>query len=333
LATANAGGSLANYAGLADALQAVAKPNEEVFASVLDFQRDQARTANTIAALKDRAGAQVSVAQMTVDAINASITAIDNASAAELAALDRQHAEDVARLDGILSAAQAQIDAMNGVNTSVLTVAAALQSFNGAASVAKMDPIISATPRITSAYQTALGRNADASEVDYWRNQVAGGMTATQAVSAIGNSREAQIADLYRTVLGREPDAAGLKYQSDSGLSVEQIKANILSSDEYRSLPRFALGGDHLGGFAIAGEHGPELINTGPSRIFNASDTARILNGGGNAELAAEVRKLREEVALLRASSDKAAASASAQERFFRRISPDGNSINVTVAA
>lgn len=43
-----------------------------------------------------------------------------------------------------------------------------------------------------------------------------------------------------------------------------------------------ASGGMHPGGFRVVGEHGPELESTGASRIFNADQTSKILNGGGN---------------------------------------------------
>ncbi len=42
----------------------------------------------------------------------------------------------------------------------------------------------------------------------------------------------------------------------------------------------FAAGGDHGGGWRIVGEKGPELEATGPSRIFNATQTRDILSGG-----------------------------------------------------
>jgi len=45
--------------------------------------------------------------------------------------------------------------------------------------------------------------------------------------------------------------------------------------------PGFAAGGDHTGGWRIVGERGPELEATGPARIFNADQTARMLSGGG----------------------------------------------------
>jgi phage-related minor tail protein len=54
----------------------------------------------------------------------------------------------------------------------------------------------------------------------------------------------------------------------------------ILSS--IGSIFGFAKGGDHRGGLRIVGEEGPELEATGPSRIFNADQTRRMLSGGGS---------------------------------------------------
>lgn len=65
-----------------------------------------------------------------------------------------------------------------------------------------------------------------------------------------------------------------------------------------QSVAAFAAGGDHIGGLRIVGERGPELEATGPSRIFNANQTRSILSGAGSsADLVAEVRALRAEVA------------------------------------
>lgn len=63
----------------------------------------------------------------------------------------------------------------------------------------------------------------------------------------------------------------------------------------------FANGGDHRGGWRIVGERGPELEATGPSRIFNAEQTASMLRSGGasNDEVVAELRAMREQLAAL----------------------------------
>ncbi|HYD79464.1 MAG TPA: HNH endonuclease [Paucimonas sp.] len=77
LEQARNGGSLVNYPRLDEVLRAATAANPQSFGSLLDFQRDQVRTANMIAELKSKAGAQVSVAQMTLDAINGVIAATE----------------------------------------------------------------------------------------------------------------------------------------------------------------------------------------------------------------------------------------------------------------
>jgi len=51
-----------------------------------------------------------------------------------------------------------------------------------------------------------------------------------------------------------------------------------------QTVPAFALGGMHAGGVRLVGENGPELEVTGPSRIYSAGQTARMLGGAGNTE-------------------------------------------------
>jgi hypothetical protein len=72
-----------------------------------------------------------------------------------------------------------------------------------------------------------------------------------------------------------------------------QIKADATANGEIKG---YASGGFHSGGLRLVGENGPELEVTGPSRIYNADQTAAMLRGGGdNSALLAEVRQLRAE--------------------------------------
>lgn len=76
------------------------------------------------------------------------------------------------------------------------------------------------------------------------------------------------------------------------------------------TVPGFASGGVHSGGWRIVGERGPELEFTAPSRIYNNGQSSQML-AQANAELVAEVRALRAEMAAVKAevarSGDKAA--------------------------
>ena len=230
LALSNAGGSLKDIAGLADALQAVTVVNDSVYATLQDQKRDQGLTANTLTALKSNAGGQVSVAKLTLDAITKTIKAIEDTASTALKALEKAHTEEVARLDGILKAAQDQLDAINGVNKSVLSIVDALTALTASLSALKANPVVQATKTITDTYQSSLGRAPDQAGLDYWKGQVAGGTSVTQVVDAIKNSDEAKIAAIYQSVLGRTPDAAGMEYWLNdlkSGQSITDIQKNF----------------------------------------------------------------------------------------------------------
>ena len=82
---------------------------------------------------------------------------------------------------------------------------------------------------------------------------------------------------------------------ASTGYNLSDIQALFANA----GIPAFATGGDFAGGLRLVGERGPELEVTGPSRIFNAQQTASMLggSGGNNQDLINEVRELRKEVA------------------------------------
>ena len=99
------------------------------------------------------------------------------------------------------------------------------------------------------------------------------------------------------------------------------------------NIPGYAAGGDFAGGLRIVGERGPELELTGPSRIFNARQTAAMLNGGSDGALLEEVRSLRSEVQRLReentAQNESIAFSAAMLAQIMRR-NDTGNGLLIT---
>lgn len=211
-------GDLSSADRLAEAAKSAASLDSGVFSSLEDFRREQGRTANLLAELGDLttsrqtaaeqqaeslqklADQSASNAQSFSQSIGSVKTSIDYAYEAELAALDEQ-----------LALGKSQIDALNGIDNSVVSVADAVSGLAAA---------------ITAAMQQIPG------------------------LSSI-------------------------------------------------TVPGFAAGGSFGGGLRLVGERGPELEVTGPSRIYNASQTASMLGGG--AETAGEVRALRQETGELRA--------------------------------
>ena len=107
-----------------------------------------------------------------------------------------------------------------------------------------------------------------------------------------------------------------------SGLPENAVKALDKALTSGGRIPAFAKGGDHIGGMRLVGEYGPELEVTGPSRIFNADDTRKILAGNNAAPqvivqtdpaLITELQQLRAEVAQLRSEQQRANSKAEQQ--------------------
>ncbi|WP_341519820.1 DUF4214 domain-containing protein [Pseudomonas sp. G.S.17] len=260
LATARAGGSLAGFTGLSDALDTVSDNSTDLYSSLEDFNRDQGRTANVVAELNAINGKQLTAAEKLQESLE---DQIDQAKAA----YDLQSAQ----FESEQAFAQAQLDMLNGVNNSTMTVAAAVAAMNSAVVAA-----LSTLPRTGagSAAQNTPQNNSNA------------------------------IQTIYKDVLDRDADAGGLAFWSaalqNGTLSYDQVIAAIrdsASTNGQLKVPGYATGGDFGGGMRLVGENGPELEVTGPSRIFNANQTAAMLSGGGDSgATAAEVRALREEI-------------------------------------
>jgi hypothetical protein len=166
----------------------------------------------------------------------------------------------------------------------------------------------------------------------YWQNQVAGGTSTSDVVSAIKTSKEAQteIEKLYQTLLGRSADAGGLDFFLHSGASLADMNAAIKSSSEYKAkIPGFALGGDFGGGLRIVGENGPELEATGPARIFNAHQTSGMLSRFGaapvdnTAMLAAAFAKMQDTMEKLRAETRATAMHSAKTANLLKRAIPN----------
>jgi prefoldin subunit 5 len=265
LVTARAGGSLADYAGLQDALDVASNMDTSLYRSLEDFEREQGRTANLIAELEKVNGKQLSAEQKMLE----------------------QYEKQLAGLDQQLAFAQAQLDALNGIDNSIMSVAAAIAAMN-ASVVAALQGLPKGaaqanTPQnnrsiVDSIYQSVLGRGTEGDEAGaaFWANALQSGTATYQDIAA----------SIAKGALGNSAESAATKKSAEDYL-------------KGLGIPGFASGGLFGGGMRIVGEKGPELEVTGPSRIYNASQTAAMLGGAGSTE---ELRALRSEVAGLRSA-------------------------------
>ena len=186
----------------------------------------------------------------------------------QLTEAERQLAEtrrQTDRLNAILDNARAQIDLLRGVNSSVLSVEAAIGRLGTAITETIRASVVASTisaggsaadgfeasDAITAAYQSALGRDPDAAGAAWWAGQIASGALTT--------------ADLPAALI-----------------------AEAMANGE---LPRFATGGSHMGGLRMVGERGPEIEATGPSRIVSHERLMQALTG--SAQLGGEVAQMR----------------------------------------
>lgn len=121
-------------------------------------------------------------------------------------------------------------------------------------------------------------------------------------------------------------DAAAKSFDSSTDSKVrEEIMAMIQSLDgaitaitrQAGKIGGFATGGFHTGGLRIVGERGPELEATGAARIFNAQQTHRMLSGGSDDLIRAEIRVLQDGFTKMLQRLDRIAET---QETGFRRM-------------
>lgn len=271
LSTARSGKSLSGFTGLEDALETVSNNNTDLYGSMEDFARDQGRTANVVAELNGINGKQLTAAEKSLKGLEDQIKQAKDSYDLQMAQYDQQ-----------LEFAQAQMDALNGVDNSVMGVTAAINAMNAAVVAALMALAPGAakanTPQnnanlVDTIYQSVLGRGTKGDEAGaaFWAAQLqSGAMGYDQIAAAIAQG-----------ALGNGAESASTK--SNAG--------------KFLGIPGYASGGDFGGGLRLVGENGPELEVTGPSRIFNANQTASMLRGGGDSSATAEeVRALRRDM-------------------------------------
>lgn len=272
LSLSRSGQSLAGVSGLQDALDVASEMDAALYGSLEDFQREQGRTAGLIAELEKVNGKQLTTEEKLLKSVQD-----------QLKAARQQYDADMAGLDAQLAYAQAQLDALNGIDNSVMELAGAMAAM-GSSVVAALGALPKGaaqanTPAnnrsiIDTIYQSVLGRSTAGDEAGaaFWSNALQTGQ--------LGYDQIAQA--IAKGAVGNAAESAATKK------SAEQFLKGL-------GVPAFATGGVHAGGLRLVGENGPELEVTGPSRIYNASQTAAMLGGGS--EAASEVRALRADLA------------------------------------
>lgn len=309
LTWARSGGSLANYPGLSDALKVVAQPSQAGFATLVDWKRDQARTANTVEDLRRAAGAQVSVADLTLKAVQdgaaAQIAAID----ASIAAARADAAAQIAGLDKQYEVAVQQVNELKGIKTGVDSVETALANLASAIAGANLasrpdagtTPAVNG-PRTVNPAGVVQGRDPlrDATIV---RTAEAGDVTGAISLGLSFGYSPSQLEAAWNAAHPESPTTskAVVQWARDHGIT------------------GYAAGGMPRGDF-IAGENGPEFVSmSGRPRVYSNADSL------GMAE---ELAALRQEVARLTGYVASTARDTRRHADLFENVTEGGKNMH-----
>lgn len=282
------------------------------------YEADRARLlfANDLAALQGIAGEQLTEAQQQIKLLK----------------------DQIEQYDLILEHAETQINELRGINTSVLFVTSAVDALTAALIEEKK----LTDPSVTKPTQSGgvgfgggtSGKSPDASTASRLGNTYYGSMGI-----AITDAAYVDRFDSVNSFVNTLDWSAGNKDASTAaliaaaqqyGVSANEIAiATGYSRDDVISLtggqlPKFANGGYHSGGLRLVGENGPELEVTGPSRIYNASQTASMLSSNSDSN----------ETTMLRAEVRSIAISTSKLQRIIDALvvpTSEGEAINVKV--
>ncbi|MDH0896357.1 MULTISPECIES: hypothetical protein [unclassified Pseudomonas] len=257
LAGVRAGQSVLNFSGLEEALERASELDGETFASLEDFKREQGRTANMVAELRGVADKQLTNEERVLKSLEdqlsvarSSASSTGSYQSAARAALDREYELAMQALQTELDEAQRQMDALNGIDNSVMSV-------------------VDAVNAMSSSVTAALKFMGD------------------KAPAATGDNTAQMVDRMYKAIAGFAPDAGGIHFWVDQLTTGKSTYAEFIKALEGARVPAFATGGLHTGGLRLVGENGPELEVTGPSRIYSASQTAAMLSSGATEEVRA----------------------------------------------
>ncbi len=153
------------------ALQAVANPSADTYATLEYYRRDFDRTSGVIAELERTASTALTADEQMVSLLEQQISAAENAA-------DRQ-----------IDLMQAQLDALLGIGEQ-MSLEDAIANFEAAQAAAAASP--NTGDPIEKIYQDVLGRSADAAGLAFYRGLLnSGALTVSQIRADIAGSNEA----------------------------------------------------------------------------------------------------------------------------------------------
>ena len=171
IAIAKASGTLPDAEDLQDALAVISQPNQEVYATLQEYILGRDREAATLGDLQGLTKGQLTVQERTLNALKDQLKVAEDVR-------DQQ----TAYLDQVLADAQAQLDALNGVNTSVLSVKDAILALNVALSAAGGGRVNVGGPAASFYASNPQANAPDPQGLAFWNDYAArNGTAAAQA--------------------------------------------------------------------------------------------------------------------------------------------------------
>lgn len=268
-----AGGQAPDSDALGEAIAAARGGlNANNYATQYELDRDRLILAGQLATLEAAGGKQLSAAQLQQQALDQQITQLDE----QLDYWQEQIALSRGEIEATLSVAQALRDLRNAMVTKGDNIKSPVQvdgPVDGGAS-----------------WGGSSGGTQVAQPARY--NRVISLATAGVAYEPIVDQavidRLDRLAPVYHAFDGTG-DLPGLfdAFRAAGGtLHDLHLLSGFYESDWVKAaasvgIPAFAGGGNHLGGWAVVGEQGPELAYMPPARIYTASDTRSMLRAGG----------------------------------------------------
>ena len=303
LQMARSGKSLAGVEGLEDALDAASNLDMDIYGSLEDFEREQWRTANLVAELEKINGEQLSADERLLLQLEASAAAIQAGIESVTASLTAEYERAIKALDDELAAAQSQLDALNGIDNSVQSVASAVAQMSAAVTAAMGGQAAA----IQQLYQSISGSSANQEGVNFWLDRIGEGGNYTELIQELQQASQASaghqnaVAGLYRQA-GTTADAQGIKFWTEAIASGTYTYDDLRNGLGLKSPKLFATGGAFTGqvvkrptsfNMGVMGEAGPEAIL--PLANVGGSLGVKAVTDG----TAEEVKGLREEVGRL----------------------------------
>lgn len=204
-----------------------------------------------------------------------------------------------------------QVDVLLGVETGVGTVAEQIAALN-LAMAGGLQTVASAVYGQYQANNPASGKLVNTSTASSPQDILDAGPKQVVVADVYARYRQAETDSAAQFKAAKEAGFKGTEsdyFDQFGGRFNLQEELDKALSAWRSSIPQFAVGGFHAGGLRIVGENGPELEVTGPSRIYNASQTAALLASGGasNSEVVAELRAMAARLEAIEANTQATA--------------------------